>query len=86
MQWVTICLVATSVGLSACSYGAANPADVRLPDARLMVQPQKVADLPAEAKGNAAMWEGYSQCRLALANEGDLRLGLIEYTNAVRKK
>ena len=70
--------------LAACSSGPVPPADLRLPDARLLASPKPLAPISEEAKGNAPMVEAYAQCRLAHADEADRRLGLISYVKAQR--
>lgn len=71
--------------LCGCSSAPANPGDVRLPEARLMQAPKKLADIPEHAEGNDAMWAGYGQCRVEYADLGDRHLGLIGYVKAVHK-
>jgi len=80
-------VIAIGVLLPGCAP-ANDPPPVKLaqPDARLMAEPKPLADLPPEAKGNAPMVSNYAQCRLAHADEADLRIGLIGYVRASRGK
>lgn len=74
------------LGLAGCATPPTNPADVRPPDARLVAAPARLTDIPAGVMADARMWEAYGQCRVIYADEADRRLGLIAYTNAVRRK
>lgn len=70
--------------LAGCSAGAAVPTpELRKPDTELMMPPLRLLALPVGAKGDAALWEAYGQCRVAHANSENLRSGLVAYVRAI---
>ncbi len=82
-----ICIISAALGWLLSGCAAQNdppPARLSQPDARLLVAPKALADLPANARGNSPMVASYAQCRLAHADEATLRLGLISYVRASR--
>lgn len=79
-------MVVLVLALAGCAKYPVVIPEVRAPDPRLMAPTQQIAPLSRIAQGNEEMWVGYGQCRVAWSTEADLRRGLVDYVEAVRKR
>lgn len=74
------------LGLTACDKTPIPPTELRRPDPKLLAPPVRLAVLPTGLKADGPVWESYGQCRMAYANEADLRSGLVSYVVAMLGK